>query len=210
MAEESAIEIFELLSGRRLMAHEVVAGIENMSGEMLTNLISKQHIFLDSQSAGQGKRRQFNLVDVYMLGIATAFLQITSNTANLIDTLNVHFKATETLKYLSKIESSNNADRPLSEDDIAWLNRIEIETSESSHINPEKRKLYFSNRNLANPDYLVVIPTTDQEGKLYLTYHTKNLSDYISKVPSMAVVNVTALLTEIDRKLFQYIKGHGK
>lgn len=73
-------ETLRLLDGRRYTAAQVMRAT-GINSHTLTNYLSKSDILLCSESPGQGRARQFCLIDVYQLGMLRLLSAVTGNVA---------------------------------------------------------------------------------------------------------------------------------
>ncbi|OYD80117.1 hypothetical protein [Azospirillum brasilense] len=71
-------EPLDLLDGRRFSAAELMTAAQ-VDTHQLTNILNKTDLELCSVSAGQGRARQFCLIDVYQIALFRALMRLTEN-----------------------------------------------------------------------------------------------------------------------------------
>jgi hypothetical protein len=86
MATE-ADALLDRLNGRRFTAGDLMYAAE-IDGHTLTNYLTKTRLQLCSKSSGQGRARQFCLVDVYQITLLSRLVSITKNAIWSADALN--------------------------------------------------------------------------------------------------------------------------
>lgn len=64
------------LSNFRFSAHDVCAAV-GISGDVLTNYLTKTRVVLSSASPGRGRQREFCLIDVYQLALLADLVRLT-------------------------------------------------------------------------------------------------------------------------------------
>lgn len=178
--EKELAPLLDLLNGRRFTAGDICLAAD-IEPKTLANYIHKTSVQLASQSRGQGKSREYCLIDVYAMAFFDRIAKRTNDihlAAKLVNSLLYDELELDLLDGKGPFTGHPQARKSFCED-IRWA------------------PSYFQHRDVKNPRYAF----QDEQGGLIVSDRV-----IVDPLHGTVVVNLTALLAHVDTVLVR-LKG---
>ncbi|MGQ3674018.1 hypothetical protein ACT6QH_00720 [Xanthobacter sp. TB0139] len=190
---EGATDLFDDLNGCTFTAEQVCIGAK-ISGDILTNYLRKQGLNLFSPATGQGRARRFCLADVYTTATVAALADLSGKTRYCTASVWRHFALDPILQQMGMGEH-NDADLPEG-----------FEAQADSYINDVIASARngvpaFFWRDPAKPFLFLLRSTTTYSGEFVSFFQQDLDGDLLKQFGSGIFINLTALFTEVDKRL---------
>lgn len=188
-----ALDRFERLDGRAFTAEQVCIGAK-ISGDILTNYLRKQGLKLFSPETGQGRARRFCLADVYTAATVAALADLSGKTRYCTNFVWMHFAHNPILQAMG-LGEHYEASVP------AGFEAKAIEYMDDVVASARNGVPAFFCRDPAKPFLFLLRSTTTYSGEFKSFFQQDLDGDLLKKFGSGIFVNLTALFTEVDKRL---------
>ncbi len=202
------------LAGRTYSADEVIAAC-GITGDMLTNYLSKSGIELCSESPGRGRSRQFCLIDVYLiallsrLGAKTRNVKWTASALNYLTFGPVFSAAMEEARTIAQPNGSFRRETTMSKAEVAARKdhrrgQLCADITRSHHAFWTRDYPELAGTFIAFADEMAI----QTNGPLEIV--TPDKAGHLISVSEGVYLNVTSTLRIVDAALIALIKEASK
>lgn len=186
----------DYLDGRRFSASQVKEAA-SINEHTLTNLINKSDIILCSERPGQGRARQFCLIDVYQLSLVREMVKATNDVSWSVHNANFVLFSYASEAYVTRDNPFGSTERLISEVDTARAKMCKsIKNAPAEYYTRGKGLNY------------VAIASFGERFEAGVDVHSSDAWDVqhaLSHTPTSIIWSLTLIFGTVDRRLMQLL-----